>query len=241
MHWPAYIAPLSPTSAGKTLAAVQKDEGTSNEPASLQRKLLTHLDRKIFPHLRNTLDHSLFALSVDTPENVFTPNERQTVESSVAAYNLPLNAKYLVLAAYLCQVNRLDSDRQLFSIQKNGRKRATDGDNGEEVAFGTGSPHQPKTLRPRVFPFERFLSLYLTLVGLNSEDEKHNKRADQDEMMLYETICYLRAIGLLYEHPARSSSECIRLSQVNYWCSLTKAEAQAIADSVNLSLDRYTL
>lgn len=252
--WPIYIAPVLPENIGQTLESIQRANASGKHPTNggtaswQQRAILSLLDQKIFPHLRYALDHGVGALVWDSSAVVVAgkaPPSRSP--------NVPYLANYLLLAAYICQVNRPDKDKQLFSIQKNGKKRrGSGGDTGEEVAFGVGGHDRLKTLRPRTFPLERLYSLYVSMVSLNptsnGSQNNANDASEQDGMLrslgnvpFHETVTYLRDIGILHDYPKRSPSEAIRLSHRSFWSSITREEADAVAKSVNFALDRYLL
>jgi hypothetical protein len=273
--WPRYISPISSPAANvKTLESIRKANAckgknytpkAADDAASLQRDILSFLDQRIFPHIRHTLEHGFGALAFDSPAVLVvagnnTSNKAETMNQS-SLHNVPFLAKYILLAAYVCQANRPDKDKQLFSIQTNGKKRRSSAKGatatGEEVAFGSGSQdQQTKTLRPRAFPMERLYSLYVSMVSLNPSKDLTSRDDDDDSVIMshhedmlrslgnvsfYETVAYLRDIGVLHDYPKRSVSETIRLSQRSFWSSITRDEAQAIAKSVNFSLDRYIL
>jgi Origin recognition complex (ORC) subunit 5 C-terminus len=256
--WPRYVSPVNPANIDKTLATLRKanvskgNKQTTDDTATIQREILSLLDQRIFPQIRYTIEHGVGALAFDSPAVVVAKSSNaSTVNTS--SHEVPFLVKYLLLAAYVCQVNRPDKDKQLFSIQKNGKKRRNANDEaGEGEAFGTGSQDRLKTLRPRAFPMERLYSLYVSMVSLNPSNELSQDNYDaamhQDEMLrslgnisFHETVAYLRDIGILHDHPKRSASENIRLSQRNFWSSITRDEAQAVAKSVKFPLDRYIL
>jgi hypothetical protein len=182
-------------------------------------KILSVLHRKILPSLRNELEHSLFSLRGNTDNNV---------------HKMSLWSKYLLLSAFLCQVNRADRDKHLFSIEKNGkRQRAnTNRDREEDIAFGKRT-----TQRPKAFPLERMLSVYVSLVGLNQEDEL----GSLGSVAFFQSLANMRDIGLLHEQPMRTADQPLRLVEPRYWCSLTLEEARTIASGISFPLDRYML
>ena len=214
---------------------------TFSDGSSISSAILAHLDREIMPQLRHSLKQGLFMLDYDSHE--------ETKTQSRETHELPSLTRYLLLAAYICQANRPDRDKQLFSIQGNGRKRRSrrQSDAGEELAFGSAvqNQQQPKTLRPRAFPLERMLSVYVSMIGLNKLPDKQ----DCPEEMLRslgttsfsETLSHLRDIGLLHEQPLRSLSDPIRLVEPRYYCSLTRGEANAIAKTTGFPLEKYIL
>lgn len=265
--WPRYIAPVLAENIDKTLESIRRANAASkangSNPttngvgtiATTQREILSLLDQRIFPHIRHALEHGFGALAFDSPGVVVVTNktskETSVNSAEAVAHDIPYLAKYLLLAAYVCQANRPDRDKQLFSIQTNGKKRrGANDDTGEDVAFGSGSQDRLKTLRPRAFPLERLYSLYVSMVSLNpSNEDDDNAPMNQDGIMLrslgnvsfHETVAYLIDIGILHDYPKRSASDTIRISQRSLWSSITRDEAQEVAKSVKFPLDRYIL
>lgn len=279
--WPRYIAPISSQAATiKNLESIRKanvSKGTTltspGDAAFIQREILSLLDQKIFPQIRHTLTHGVGALAFESPPAVVVvtgghaSNSTRTKLKKPPLQNVPLLAKYLLLATYLCQANRPEKDKQLFSIQTSGKRKRRDNANngntltGEEVAFGSSGPQgqQLKSLRRQAFPVERLYSLYVSLISLNPTDDLSLQFGDdgddnstgvnhQDEMLrslgnvsFQETVAYLRDIGIIHDYPKRSVSENVRLSQRNFWSSMTRDEAQAVARSIDFPLDKYIL
>jgi hypothetical protein len=240
--WPTYIEPLHSTKISKTLEVATKGQpetAATGDHTVVQREILFLLDRKFIPHIRGAMDKG-----VSTGLAPFDSNYAKRA----CSHDFPIVTKYTLLAAYLCQVNRPDRDRHLFSIQKNGRKRRggnVQADAGEEVAFGSNANQHIKSLRPRSFPAERMLSVLVSMVGLHAPQ---HVRDDSDEMVrslgscaFFNSLAHLRDIGLLHEHPSRSAFDPVRMDDVRYCCSLTRDEAHAIAKSLDFPLDKYLL
>ena len=183
------------------------------------------------------------------------PNQNRATETQRIAtteHKVPLLVKYLLLSAYVCQVNNPDKDRQLFSIQKNGRKRRGGGGANaeEEAAFGSSAADRLKSLRPRTYPAERLYSLYVSMVSLNASNDllaDDNGGGDDEALKslgnihFFEMVAHLKSLGILHDYPKRSPSDTIRLSQRSFWSSITKDEAQQVAKSVNFPLEKYVL
>ena len=262
--WPLYITPLLPENIASTVAFVQKSniakgkKSTNLHVTAIENDMLSLLDQRFFPHLRHALEYGLGVLSFDSSGTV-TTTHRSCTNGGVRD-DLPIFVKYLLLAVYICHTNRQEKDRQLFSIERNGRKRrkTKEADNEEEMAYGTTGSQQdaPKTMRPRTFPMERLYSLYVSIVSLNASKSQAENRTsareandkDHPEILrsignirFLETMTYLRDIGVLHDFPKRSPNDPIRFSQRNVWTTITQDEAQQIAKSINFPLDRYIL
>lgn len=252
--WPRYIEPLTEHSFDKTLASVTAKQsvvadGAMSEPIHTQeRDILALLDRRIMPHMRSEMEYLLFSIaSVDRWANTDKSGNKRLPPP----HDLPKFAKYLLLAAFLCQVNRPDRDRYLFSIQKNGRRRRHDGgeDDDDEAVLGSSLQYnlQSRIPRPKAFPLERMLSVYVSLVGLH-HSESSLGHSSHEEMLcslgssaFSETLSHLRDIGILNECPARTETDEVRLIEPRYWCSLSLEEAQKMAAEISFPLDRYLL
>jgi hypothetical protein len=256
--WPSYVLPCSPANIHKTLERARKQSASGNGKSIathedlqvLKREILLILDQNIFPRVRHALEHGIGCLELDSPGTI-DETQPQSISPPVENGQVPVFADYLLLAAYICQVNRPDTDKQIFSIQKNGRKRRRGNkaesarDDGEDVAFGLSFTDQ-NTHRARSFPLERLYSLYVNIINLNYSNNADTENGE-DALRSLGTIEFDSAvaslidIGVLHEYPSRSSTETKRLSQRSVWSSITWSEAQDAAKRVNFPLDRYTL
>lgn len=242
--WLRYTEVLRPSKIDATLELVKRKLASYQPPleatpAHMEQELLAYLDRKILSQIRSLTEQHLFALSVPYSG----PTTYQT---------MPNRAKYLLLAAYLCQVNRPDRDKHLFSIQKNGRRRKsnTEGNTAsEDTAFGNNTASmQPRSLRLRTFPLERMLSIFVSLVTLHqleahkdSSEEPAENLLSLGDPSLQQNLSYLQSLGLLHEQPASGSTDFIRLTGRRYWCDMTEDEAMCLADRLQFPLTRYLL
>ena len=242
--WLRYTDPLHPSKIEGTLQTISRKLASFQPPVTgtperVEQELLAFLDRKVLTQVRSLTEEYLFALSVP-------------IDHSHARNDMPDRAKYLLLAAYLCQVNRPDRDKHLFSIQKNGRRRksATESNTAsEDTAFGASAVAQPKSLRLRTFPLERMLSIYVSVVTLHQMANNKESLLEEDtelllslgDASLQQNLEYLQDIGLLHEQPATGHTDPIRLTGRRYWCELTEAEALRLADSLEFPLTRYML
>lgn len=263
--WPRYSSLIRPSNIHKTLDSIRKSKKSSNgavtdtDTAALERDILSLLDQKIFPYVRYAIEHGLGTLAFALPASIAKTKLGDNATSAACSSNdVPFLAKYLILSAYVCQVNHAERDKQLFTIEKNGKKGrggAASRRTEEETAFGSNAGDPWKSLaRPRTYPAERLYSLYVSMVSLNPSRELTrpigvcNGADDEDDPLkslgniyFHETVAYLKSIGILHDFPQRSPSDPIRLSQRNLWSSITKEEAQQVAKSVNFPLDRYIL
>ena len=146
-----------------------------------------------------------------------------------SSFPQPYLRSCLLLAAFVCQHNKADRDRKLFSAIGNGKRRKSRakediyGGNDEDVAFGSTStksgstrqrPKQVEELRSlklRPVPLERVFSIFTTLVRLNprggegdgaDRDDADLLEATMDDLgssRLYTDLAHLIDLG--YLHP----------------------------------------
>lgn len=242
--WLSYTEVLQPSKIDGTLDLVQRKLASYQPPqeatpARMESELLAYLDRKIMSQIRSLTEEYLFAISA--------PHSGPKIP-----HNMPDRAKYLLLAAYLCQVNRPDRDKHLFSMQKNGRRKksVTEGNTAsEDTAFGNNAANaQPKSLRLRTFPLERMLSIFVSLITLHQMEANKDSSEESAENLLslgdpslQQNMNYLHSLGLLHEHPTTGPNDMVRLTGRRYWCDLTEDEASGLADSLQFPLTRYVL
>jgi Origin recognition complex (ORC) subunit 5 C-terminus len=237
--WPKYIIPLLPENIAETVMHLKQANVTV-----VQREISALLDQKFFPHMRNGLERGLRILTYDS-----SGVDSASISNCNLPNNTPILVKYLLIAAYICHVNRPEKDRQMFSIEKNGKRRrkTKEEGTGEEVAFGCQD--HLTTMRPRTFPVERLYSLYVSIVSLNASSSFMSSSGRENSEMLktlgnvpfLEKVTYLRDIGVFHDFPKRSPTEPIRFSQRQFWTSATRDDAIEIARSIDFPLDRYIL
>jgi hypothetical protein len=256
--WPVYIEPLQPSRIEITMGLVKKNlvqksaSPLSEDCSSIESELQALLDRTFFPHISAALSEGLFSLSLDSPF-IICPVAK--VSNGQSVKNQPYLLNCLLLAAFVCQNNRPDKDKRVFSIHGNGKRRARNQvhDAEEDVAYGStvGEQQQLKMLRPRPFPLERMLSIFVTIVGLNPANARFVVgMEDREEILqtlgsshLYENLAQLRDLGYLHEAKYNGSikAEQMNLNGSKYWCSLTREEADILAKSMGIPLDNYLL
>lgn len=180
----------------------------------------------------------------------------------------------LLLAAFICQHNKADQDRKIFSTHGNGRRRksrARDdlyGGNDEDLAFGSSTSgdavqqrgEQLRSLRPRPFPLERALSIFVTLVRLNpgltekmallQPGSRSVNGEDLETIIdslgstrLHTDVMHLIDSGYLHRATFQGSikAEQISLSNAKFWCSLTKEDAIDIATQLDIPIEQYLI
>lgn len=248
--WSQYTEPLRKSKIRKTLNAAMRDSAemqlnsTMGDSGGVQpdtKQVISILDRRFQPRLRAFMEKGFSAGALVFP---VIGGSRSAADE---VHDLPVMTKYLLLAAFLCQINRPDRDRELLSIEKNGRRRRSSGhrDNDEENAFGS-NVEESKSLQRRYFPAERMLSVFNSIVSnlddsaatIPARDKVSGLRA-VESMSFYNNVSFLRDIGMIHEHGHRQCDDTIRLRDPKYSCPLTKEDAKSIATTINFPLGRF--
>jgi hypothetical protein len=252
--WPLYIEPLHPNQIEATMEIVRKKSGASALPnASLDKEILEHLGQKF--HIRvGKVSGDLTRLSIDSPivissESTISLPKRPARQSDI---DQPFLRSCLLLAAFVCQNNRPDQDKKVFSVHGNGRRKKREhSNNAEDGAFSSSAGHldQLRSLRPRPFLVERVFSIFVTLVRLNPDGSRQFTGSKNEEFSpeslgstrLYRDLAQLVDLGHL--HPATFAAslrgEQVNLNGAKFWCSLTKEEAVHIAKKIGVPLESY--
>jgi hypothetical protein len=219
--WLNYTEPLGPQQIDDTLKLI---EGNND----VQKALLSHLDERMVKLSKN-IEKSIISLD--------------HMPDGSPLHDLPYLVKCLLLASFICQHNRADKDKQLFSIVGSGKRRAKQRDaedNPESVAYATWDQQRLKALRPRSFPLERMLSIFVNLVGqqqsLTYATSTKDFIASLGNTVFLETISQLHSMGLIRE---TVSDDGVQLGSPTYCCDLSRDDANHLAQSISFPLDRY--
>ncbi|KAL7573744.1 hypothetical protein ACA910_007779 [Epithemia clementina (nom. ined.)] len=257
MLWPVYIQPLSSPAAlqqtYKHLKHQSADAKTNDIDSSRGSKIsdlivLEYLDRRAIPKFRQTIETCFCSIMACPVELLGSASSRKPRSQNNPMDSMSRPARYLLLAAYLCQVNRPERDRALFTIEKNGRPSRRKS-NAEE----TTSEVTNKLFRLRNFPLERMLSIYVSLISLHEAttltQRSSNNPHQSDQFApaslqerFGEVLHHLQSLGVI--QVALSSQDrdgAIRLSAPRYTCQITSDQAYAVAASLDFPLDRYIL
>jgi Origin recognition complex (ORC) subunit 5 C-terminus len=245
--WPRYIEPLqSRESISKTLEHARLNLAASSstsrpDRASMQREVLSILDQAIRPALQVTTGAGALALLPP-----LEPPQTSSKPSSTPYFELPLLAKYMLLSAYLCQINRPERDKDLFSIESNGKRRRTVADSQhqdpEEMGGAVAALPSNSLPRPQTFALERMLSVFASVVGLAASSNADNERSwTMGGAAFYDNLAHLCETGLLHEHPGQSGYEITRLNDPRYWTSISADDAKSMAKSLSFPLHSYIL
>mmetsp|Transcript_43282 Transcript_43282/g.90125 ORF Transcript_43282/g.90125 Transcript_43282/m.90125 type:complete len:432 (+) Transcript_43282:1-1296(+) len=214
--WPFYVAPLHPSVLRDVLEGAAAKLGMlrggrrfptrailedPHQYTRIEEEVVRLLGNRLYPRVASMAsgDDSLTLLTLNEngilPVFQFSPNS-STTENLVDNLNRSANGSVhqpylrscLLLAAFVCQHNKADQDRKLFSVHGNGKRRRSKakedvyGGNDEDLAFASTSRHhgskgqhqqqlhvveQLRSLRLRPIPLERVFSIFVTLVRLN--------------------------------------------------------------------------
>jgi hypothetical protein len=271
--WPQFVGPLHPAALRTTMEIVMKrrpdipaltKKNLQNEVVytKVEDELVRVLGMKFHPQIAALAsgEDNITLLTLD--ENGIVPSGGTTTSTNNLCTSLPQPylRSCLLLAAFICQNNKADQDRKLFSVHGNGRRRKKSankdiyGGNDEDLAFGsittsssgTGQHQveQLKSLRLRPIPFERVLSIFVTLVRLNplsqnidDDDDLEVSMDDLGSTRLYTDLSHLIDLG--YLHPAKGNH--IHLSPARFVCSLTRDEAIEISARIGIPIERYLI
>ena len=228
-------------------------------------KIVEMLDIKARKPMRVLMKKCLFTpiqklAAISYPEADENPSYLRLLRSvqSSSLAQLSYMAKFLLLAAFLCQNNRQEQDLGLFTKEKKGRrrktKRGTDNSEGPEngaYASSTVSLQQVRSLRRAAFPSERMISVFSSILSTHGseavvlqgevEDDGYLNVSEVGSARLFECFAELRDFGLLCDMSgaAVDGSATIDMVGRKYTCSLSNQDAQEVAKDVGFPLQRY--
>ena len=245
--WPVYVQALEPRNVKETLTSLGIDP--SGEESLIEKHdslVLGLLSRRFFAQVAK-ISKVLTRLPMDSTGSIPSVPSRPF---NVSDLELPFLRTCLLLAAFICQKNRAENDRTVFSVHGNGKRRksrkGTD-TNDEDAAFATAGSgmEKLKSLRPRPFLVERVFSIFVTLVRLNPEipgTKRVEFSADSlGTSRLYDDFRSLMDLGIIHEatFAGDAKGEDVNLNSAKFWCSLTEHQAMDLARTVNIPLDSY--
>jgi hypothetical protein len=246
--WPKFTDPLRAENLERTLLEINGSQEKLQEwrCQSSHSSVLDYLGTAILAHARNFMEGVEYDLAPGR-----NSLESRTGSLGENVYDMPLAARYLLLSGFICQTNRPDRDRHVFSVERNGRRRkkaTTENANAEDLAFGSSS-QQCNNVRLRSFPQERLLSIFVSLLGLNCEslhqalsgfDAEESSNA-LGTLSLVMATSHLKEMNAILEQPARSPYDHAQMVEPRFVCSTTEGEARYIANANGFDLDRYLL
>lgn len=225
--WLSFIEPLSAQNIESTIKAAESF-GVDKENALL-----------------SYMGHRMVKLSKNMENILFSLGEGGGPEDPVSDF--PYLWKCMVLASFICQHNKADKDRQLFTITGNGKRRRQnqyqdDGD-PESAAFASWDQQRLRMLRPRSFPLERMLTIFVSIVGLHEQRQRvlvdettESFISSLGNSVFLETVGQLRATDMLRELPREGG---LPMSAAMYYCEIGRDDAESVAKSIDFPLERY--
>lgn len=269
--WPEYIAPIDGSSGSmnstleqaiaRIICHLRRNESDANvgcncptctrlssaedsrsdmDFAVLKQRLFEKLDEKIRETMRGFL-----STVVLMPGRVLNKQS-----SKPYAERLPYVTKFLLLAAFLCQNKKAESDKNLFTKQSTGKSRRSTNkaDLGSSYATSVAELKQ-LTVRQTSFPLERLLSVFYSVMssyGQNSmyQNGEGTNVSEMGTERLFQNISQLNATGLIRRAGGSSTNasktkDSTEMTAAKFICTLSREDARLIAESVGFPLDRY--
>lgn len=159
--WPIYLKPIKKMDSSRLSLTQNKN---------VDRNLLEELGQHLRPHMRQIVPKCMLRLgrTISSVSDT-TPTELRANIDEISK-KLPYLTKFLLLAAYLCQTNKADQDRILYTNQRTGqrtnrgqgRKKASESE-ALTHASTQKSRQAMKLNRVAYFPLERLLSVYSSI------------------------------------------------------------------------------
>lgn len=204
------------------------------EFAVLKQRLFEKLDNSIRETMRDFLSTAVLMPSRVLRNQISKPY----------AERLPYVTKFLLLAAFLCQNKKAESDKNLFTKKNTGKLRRDKTDLGSSYASSSTELKQ-LTVRQPSFPIERLLSVFYSIMGSYGQNGgSTNDVSDMGSERLFKNISQLSATGLI-RRVGRSNislgktKDVTEMTSAKFSCSLSREDADLIAKSVGFPLDKY--
>lgn len=272
MLWPLYLNPLKKImNHNHNSASTTQDATTSSNSSpviTVDRELLEQLGTHVRPYLRQVLTKCLLRpfQTLTASSNTLPSRTSSNVDGITASTTLPYFSKFLLLAAYLCQTNRADKDRLLYTNQRAGskRRRKTNKSNSsmsDSLTYATSQSAHSERLPS--FPLERMLSVFSSICNkyaTSSEDVGHKNGgtcsvpSDMIDVALLGNVSLMRSLlelrqcGLLEEATSygidwnnENLAYSKSMSSTKFICRLSRQEADVIAKSLHFPLEGYLM
>jgi len=265
--WPTYTKPLLAESSGLLIECAQAFQQMTKEELnaiikegkledqSILQKISENLGSKIRVHIREVIKTCLL-----NPGLNYSPNENSASRQTLS-HRLPYFTKFVLLAAYLCQSNRADRDRKLYTNQKSARRKRGQGKetNTESVSYASSAKAQQELQSTKVpsFPFERMFSIFSSICrksAAGSMKHAYSKMMDPSidsidvselgSIGILSSIRELCDLGLLTELRSilvKNDQSAMNKGYSNskYTCNLARGHANEIATSVGFNLSEF--
>ena len=207
--------------------------------AVLKQRLFEKLDNSIRETMRDFLSTAVLMPSRVLSHQISKPY----------AERLPYVTKFLLLAAFLCQNKKAESDKNLFTKTNTGKSRRNKTDLGSSYASSSTELKQ-LTVRQPSFPIERLLSVFYSIMGSYGQHSMQQNGCSTNDVSamgserLFRNISQLSATGLI-RRVGRSSislgktKDVTEMTSAKFSCPLSREDADLIAKSVGFPLDKY--
>ncbi len=225
-----------------TCTCLSSAEGSRTDVdfAVLKQRLFEKLDLNIRETMRGFL-----STVVLMPGRVL--NEQS---SKPYAERLPYVTKFLLLAAFLCQNKKAESDKNLFTKQSTGKSRRSTNKTDLGSSYASSSAELKQlTVRQTSFPLERLLSVFYSIMGSYGQNsvQQNGEGTNVSEIgteRLFRNISQLNATGLICRAGssgtnASKAKDSTEMTAAKFNCTLSREDARLIAESVGFPLDRY--
>lgn len=269
--WPEYVAPLEGSAGSinpafelamtRILCHLRVNETETNADCNCSTceclssadgtqsdmnlaELKQHLFEKLDKNIRETM-RGFLSTVVLMPGRV--PSKRS---SKPYAERLSYVTKFLLLAAFLCQNKKAESDKNLFTKKSTGKSRRSTNKTDVGSSYASSSAELKQlTVRQPSFPVERLLSVFYSIMGSYGQRSVHQngEGTDVSEMgteRLFRNISQLNTTGLIRRVGSSNTNvsknmDSTDMTTAKFSCTLSREDAHLIAESIGFPLDKY--
>mmetsp|Transcript_26653 Transcript_26653/g.40005 ORF Transcript_26653/g.40005 Transcript_26653/m.40005 type:complete len:677 (+) Transcript_26653:597-2627(+) len=257
--WPFYLKPLVNDENDELLEECFPGD-SDNDEFVLSGKVIEILGQKVRPYIRRMLNECLLQPGQTLHMDI---NDGQMLEQSqkdnnydhrisTFAQGLPYNSKFLLLAAYLCQSNKSEHDRKLYTNKASGKRKRNkknqqNATSVENITHASSSKAQQNLRTERIpsFPLERMLSICSSIYSKYAQALPGSKTSVDDfgTISFFANIAELRQLGFLScTNPTQDATKSFYSTAVpftKYTCNLSREEADSISSELNFPLKDY--
>ena len=252
LTWPFYLEPiLNNDSTGSSLLSLLEQNcpissNENGEEGQLKGQVSEKLGQKIRPHIRKMLNECLLQPGKTNVENEeATSKEGNKTEVGLSYYSI-----FLLLAAYLCQVNKAENDLKLYTNRASGQRsrkgRRSNQPNDTQMesithASSIKAQQNLKIEKLPSFPLERLLSIFSSITGKYASDSCIANKS-LGSMSTFAKISELEELGYIScvdnDSNARKSL-MMSTSSLQYNCKMSNNQAVEFAKAVHFPLSNY--
>ncbi|VDD82019.1 unnamed protein product [Mesocestoides corti] len=173
--------------------------------------------------------------------------QSQPAQANASVLELPLYARYLLVAAYIASYNPRTSDKRF--LVKNTGKISSRAKHNEKKADHINN----HLVGPRLFPLDRLFAIFYALLRLESDTDQPPPLTS----LLVGQVAFLSDLGLIAAAsgalatgtaacsaaglPGAYSNPDDPLANPRYRCLVTLETARSVAKSVNINLNQHLL